>query len=192
MSGCVAIIPARGGSRRIPRKNIRRFYGAPIINYSIRAARASRLFVDVIVSSEDSEILSIARAAGASIIERPAQLSADNISTQDVMRHALTTLVRHCDYACCIYPCAPLIDDADLRAGHRLLLESGCDYVVPVGEWLSDPGQWYWGRADAFRADVDLRGIGTRILPIDPGRAVDINTEADWVRAEEIYRGVHR
>ncbi|MGR3175987.1 MAG: acylneuraminate cytidylyltransferase family protein [Candidatus Scalindua sp.] len=92
MSKIVAIIPARGGSKGIPRKNIRLFCGKPLLQYSIEAARAARLVDEVYVSTEDKEIAEIARSLDAEIIDRPEELAGDNISTFAVLKHAAESI----------------------------------------------------------------------------------------------------
>ena len=181
----VAIIPARGGSRRIPRKNIRQFHGKPIIAYSIEAAKASGVFDVVCVSTDDAEIAHVAMEYGAFVMQRPKRLAQDSVGTQEVMHDALNTL-EDADVACCIYPCAPMLDPHDLQVIGREWITDAL-YVVPVGEWLSDPGMFYFGRASAFRCDLPLLGRYTRLYPVDRRRCCDINTEEDWMRAERMY-----
>ena len=110
---CVAIIPARGGSKRIPRKNIRPFVGKPIIGYSIEAALQSQLFDRVIVSTDDAEIASVAKAYGAEVpFFRPAELADDFTGTNAVVKQCLEWLNTQkypVDYACCIYATAPFV-----------------------------------------------------------------------------------
>lgn len=129
----VAIIPARGGSKRIPRKNIVPFHGKPIIAWSIEAALASGCFDDVIVSTDSEEIAEVSRQHGASVpFMRPPELSDDHTDTVAVVKHAiewLGTRSQCVEQVCCIYATAPLIDPADIRHGQEVLTASGCDYV---------------------------------------------------------------
>jgi len=117
----VAIIPARGGSVRIPRKNIRLFCGKPIIAYSIELAIKSELFDRVIVTTDDKEIASVAKQYGAETpFERPVNLADAYTGTNDVISHAvkeLKQLGNEFDYVCCIYATAPLIDISYLKEG---------------------------------------------------------------------------
>ncbi|CAL4869071.1 CMP-N,N'-diacetyllegionaminic acid synthase [Asticcacaulis sp. MM231] len=117
----VAIIPARGGSKRIPRKNIKPFFGQPMIGYSIRAAQESGLFDSIVVSTDDEEIADVARSFGADIpFMRPADLANDHAGTGAVVVHALQWFAEHgmaYDAACCIYATAPLLDPERLREG---------------------------------------------------------------------------
>jgi N-acylneuraminate cytidylyltransferase len=117
----VAIIPARGGSKRIPRKNIKPFFGQPMIGYSIRAAQDSGLFDSIVVSTDDEEIADVARSFGADIpFMRPADLANDHAGTGAVVVHALQWFAEHGmahDAACCIYATAPLLDPERLKEG---------------------------------------------------------------------------
>ena len=121
----VAIIPARGGSKRIPRKNIRPFVGKPIIVYSIETALTCGIFERVVVSTEDEEIAEVARAAGAETpFIRPINLADDHAGTNAVVKHAIDWLSQRgsaVSTACCIYPTAPFVTVADLRRGYERL-----------------------------------------------------------------------
>ncbi len=130
----VAIIPARGGSKRIPRKNIRTFAGRPLIAYSILAAKQSGLFEHVIVSTDDEEIAATAREHGAETpFVRPAELADDHATTVPVIKQAVHWVGEHLgpvDKACCIYATAPFIQASALRAAYDLLIrESVTGYV---------------------------------------------------------------
>lgn len=139
----VAIIPARGGSKRLPRKNIRPFHGRPIIHYPIAAARASRIFDDVIVSTDDAEIATVAMLGGCStVIKRPAELADDHATTGAVIAHAVRYLMNEgaqLEHVCCIYPCTPLIIPADFHAGFDKLVASGKCYVFTVSAYEQHP-----------------------------------------------------
>lgn len=121
----IAIIPARGGSKRIPRKNIKAFHGKPMIAYSIEAAIASGCFDQVIVSTDDVEIANVAKEYGAQVpFLRPADISDDYATTMDVMAHA----IRWCkdegwgvEAVCCLYATAPFVLPSDLQRGYCLL-----------------------------------------------------------------------
>ncbi len=132
----VAIIPARGGSKRIPRKNIKPFAGKPMIAYAIEAALASGLFEHVIVSTDDDEIAQVARSRGAETpFVRPPELSDDHTPTVPVIAHALARCKEsgwQIEKACCIYPGVPFIATADLKAALELLQSSGASYSFPV------------------------------------------------------------
>lgn len=132
----LAVIPARGGSRRIPRKNIRLFAGKPIITYSIRAALESGVFDRLIVSTDDDEICALARGAGADVpFLRPAALADDHTGTNAVVKHALAWFAGRgeaFDQACCIYATAPFLRACYLREGLEKLEMSGRRYAFSV------------------------------------------------------------
>ena len=127
-SSAVAIIPARGGSKRIPRKNIKDFYGKPLIAYSIEVALKSKVFDKVIVTTDDEEIATIARQYGAEVpFLRPKELSDDFTGTEDVVNHTLEYLKdnnEEYDYACTIYATVPLLQEKYLIEGFEKLKES--------------------------------------------------------------------
>lgn len=132
----VAIIPARGGSKRIPRKNIKEFCGKPMIAWSIDAALQSGCFSRVIVSTDDAEIAEVAKQAGADVpFMRPASLSDDHTGTTAVVRHAIEWLAEHekkPDRVCCIYATAPFIIPEDIQRGLELLTTTGSSYAFSV------------------------------------------------------------
>lgn len=132
----LAVIPARGGSKRIPRKNIKDFCGKPIIAWSIEAALQSECFDAVIVSTDDPEIAAVARQWGAQVpFMRPAALADDHTGTTPVMRHAIEWFLQQGqspEHVCCIYATAPFVSAADIRRGHELLMENDCDYAFSV------------------------------------------------------------
>ncbi|AVV85942.1 CMP-N-acetylneuraminic acid synthetase [Shewanella putrefaciens] len=130
----VAIIPARGGSKRIAHKNIRNFNGKPMISYPITAAIRSGCFDKVIVSTDSMEIATIAKSFGAEIpFMRPTELADDFVGTTPVVRHALNELVslgHMVDICCCIYATTPLLQYSFLReAGELLESTPNLDYV---------------------------------------------------------------
>lgn len=132
----VAIITARGGSKRIPRKNIKPFAGKPIIAYSIEAALQAGIFDEVMVSTDDEEIASMARLYGATVpFMRSEKTSDDYATTADVVNEVLSSFSqegREFVYACCIYPTAPFVTAEKLGHAFRLLTESGADSVLPI------------------------------------------------------------
>lgn len=133
----LAVIPARGGSKRIPRKNIREFCGRPMLAWAIEAALKSGCFDQVIVSTDDVEIADISRRWGAEVpFLRPAELSDDHAGTIPVIAHATSWCQKHAleapDAVCCIYATAPFIRSVDLRQGLDVLLSNGCDYVFSI------------------------------------------------------------
>ncbi|UHM89919.1 pseudaminic acid cytidylyltransferase [Rahnella victoriana] len=132
----VAIIPARGGSKRIPRKNIKNFCGKPMIAYSIHAARESGLFDKIIVSTDDNEIAKIAIQFGADVpFTRPESISGDYAGTIPVIKHAvewITENISKPDYICCIYATAPFINKDDILKGLAEISAGDCEYAFSI------------------------------------------------------------
>lgn len=129
----LCVIPARGGSKRIPRKNIREFCGKPIIQWSIETALESLLFDKVIVSTEDDEIAKISKQLGAEIpFIRPKYLSDDMTGTIPVINHAINWITNNnskVDYVCCIYATSPFLEKKYLKLGYEELLKSNTEYT---------------------------------------------------------------
>jgi len=132
----LAIIPARGGSKRIPRKNIKLFCGKPMIAWSIEAAIKSGCFDKVIVSTDDEEIVQTALRFGATVpFIRPAELSDDHTGTIPVIRHAIewfNAQGHQVEHTCCLYATAPFVSSEDIQRGLGRLTEAGCDYAFSV------------------------------------------------------------
>lgn len=132
----VAIIPARGGSKRIPQKNVKEFCGKPMIAWSIEAALESDCFDQVIVTTDDQDIADLAQQHGASVpFLRPPELSGDYIGTLPVIRHAVEWLENNemsVDYACCLYATAPFVTAAALREGWDIIRREDCSYAFSV------------------------------------------------------------
>jgi N-acylneuraminate cytidylyltransferase len=132
----LAIITARGGSKRIPRKNIKDFLGKPIIKYSIDAAIESGCFDEVIVSTDDEEIANLAIKYGATVpFIRSAKNSDDHSTTAEVLIEVfdkLNAMGKNFDYACCIYPTAPFVTADKLIQSYSKLITSGAKSVVPI------------------------------------------------------------
>ncbi|RAJ33471.1 pseudaminic acid cytidylyltransferase [Pedobacter cryoconitis] len=136
MNKCIAIITARGGSKRIPRKNVKDFLGYPIIKYSIDAALIAGCFDEIMVSTDDEDIASIALSLGATVpFMRSKENSNDFATTANVISEVLNeykSLGHNFNYCCCIYPTAPFVTSEKLKTAYNKLLESGADSVVPV------------------------------------------------------------
>ena len=136
MNKNLAIIPARGGSKRIPRKNIKNFLGSPIIKYSIEAALQSGCFDEVMVSTDDQQITAVARLHGANIpFLRSAQNSQDKAILVDVIIEVLSKykkIGKDFDYICCLLPTAPFITSEQLKKGLKIIKQSGASSVIPV------------------------------------------------------------
>lgn len=132
----IAIIPARGGSKRIPRKNIKPFCGKPIIAYSIEAALASNLFGEVMVSTDDEEIAEVAKKYGAYIPFMRSKKNADDFATtHDVIKEVIETYEQRghaFSYGCCIYPTAPFITSSLLHEAFKKLVDNNFDCLFPI------------------------------------------------------------
>lgn len=221
----MAVIPARGGSKRIPRKNIRNFCGQPMIAYAINAAKQSGLFERIVVSTEDEEIRRVSLAYGAEIpFSRPKELADDHTATVPVIRHAITACQAigwNPDIVCCIYPAVPLLQPTDLSRALDLLLEtSEAQYSFPITEFPSavqralardelghvsslykefqlsrtqdlpqayyDAGQFYWGYSSAWLSGLSPHNNAVGSIT-SRWKAVDIDTEEDWIQAGLLY-----
>lgn len=129
----IAIIPARGGSKRIPRKNIKPFLGKPIIAYTIETAIKSQLFDEVMVSTDDEEIALIARSYGAKVpVLRSKDTSTDFATTFEVIQEVLSNYDSTFEYACCIYPCNPFLTEQCLINAFELLVNDHKNAVFPI------------------------------------------------------------
>jgi pseudaminic acid cytidylyltransferase len=147
----IAIIPARGGSKRILRKNVRPFCGRPMIAWPIAAAAASGLFDHILVSTEDAEIAGAARQAGAEVpFVRPVELADDHRGTTDVIVHALSWTIEAgwpVEAACCIYATAAFVS-AEILVEARRLLSPECDYVFAAVRYGHPPQRGFLRAAD--------------------------------------------
>lgn len=132
----LAVIPARGGSKRIPRKNIKLFSGKPMIEWSIKAARDASIFDRIVVSTDSAEIASVARDCGADVpFTRPEELSDDHTGTIPVVAHAINWHQAHGhdpSQVCCIYATAPFIRSEDIQLGAETLIQSKADFAFSV------------------------------------------------------------
>lgn len=175
---CVVIIPARGGSKRIPRKNIQPFAGRPIIEWSIAAALGIWGCEQVVVSTDDDEIADIASKAGAiTPFRRSVELSNDHVGTFEVMCDAVSKLeLASSDPVCCLYPTAPMVTSASLEEGRNKLQETGATFVFPVVDF-------------GVRIERGYRRFGDRIKPIDPAmmEARSQDLEAAYFDAGQFY-----
>jgi len=220
----IAIIPARGGSKRIPGKNVKDFCGKPMIVWAIGYAIESGLFDKVIVSTDDAHIAEVARAAGAEIpFARPDSLADDHTPTVPVISHAIEACEAmgwKIEYACCIYPCVPFLHSSDLVDAFALMQARDVPFAYPVTiyshpiqramrrlstgqmqllqpahelsrtqdleESYYDTGQFYWGKASAWKARMKMHTAGVGMV-VPNWRVVDIDTADDWKRAELLH-----
>ncbi len=153
----IAVIPARGGSKRIPRKNIKNFCGKPMIGWAISIAHDSGLFDQIVVSTDDEEIANVARSFGAATpFQRPRDLADDHTPTVPVIAHAVKACADigwMADYVCCIYPCVPFMQTVDLSAALELAIQSDANFVYPVTEY-AHPIQRAMRRASNGKMDL--------------------------------------
>ena len=216
----ICIIPARGGSKRIPRKNIKEFCGKPMLARAIDTAKNSQLFSQIIVSTDDSDIADIAQQNGAEVIFRPVKLADDYATTVAVIRHAIQDLPDNSDI-CCLYPCTPLLTPQILLDSLQVWQNSTSLYCFPVLAFASnilralklteanevssvfaaneqvrtqdlphayyDAGQFYWGTQEAWLTEDKIHNHAVGFI-LPKYRVVDIDDEADWQFAEQLYR----
>lgn len=139
----IALITARGGSKRIPKKNIKEFCGKPIIAYSIEAALQSGLFDEVMVSTDSEEIRDIALKYGAKVpFLRSAETSSDYATSSDVIMEVVNRYEEmgiHFDYGCCIYPTAPFVTAARLAEAMNKIIDTKADSLIPVVQFSFPP-----------------------------------------------------
>jgi len=184
----VAIIPAKGVSRRIPNKNIRPFMGRPILSYSIQTAKDSRLFDSIIVSTDSEEVSEVAQRYGADVLIRGEKWSREEIGPIDVARHSLS-FIADATLVGIIYATAPLLSVYDLVAGYKEVHRAGTAFSISIGAgpFFHDAAQFIFAHAWALREGAPEIAPHTAIVPIPPERDCDINEEADWLRAERMY-----
>jgi pseudaminic acid cytidylyltransferase len=179
----LAVIPARGGSKRIPRKNIRPMSGRPLLAWTVDLCRSLEVFADVIVSTDDEEIAEVARAAGATVpFLRPADLADDHASTVSVVRHAVRWFAEEhgpLRDACCIYPAAIFVGSREIVGAREALNSSDRPYCAAVVEY-PHPVQRALVLDEAGRvtfAHPETAGMRTQDLP------------ARWHDAGQFYWG---
>jgi pseudaminic acid cytidylyltransferase len=219
----IAIIPARGGSKRIPQKNVRDFCGQPMISYPIKTAIDSGLFSRIFVSTDSAAIAKVAQEYGAEVpFLRSAQASSDTATTQEAIVEMLQKLEISDDAEiCCIYPCTPLITSKLIVSTHRNFVSDVSKYLftatkfshpvqrgfeisdgavgsgVPqsdvrtqdMQEYFHDAGQLYWATGKVWRSEAKIVDMGSRIELLSASEAVDIDSEQDWLLAEQLFRG---
>lgn len=191
----LAVIPARGGSKRIPRKNIRDFCGKPMLAWAIEAALDSGCIDRVIVSTDDHEIAEVARRHGADVpFMRPSKLADDYAGTTAVVQHALQCLIADglsVEVACCLYATAPFVTSEDLRTGLDLLTRSRASYAFSVTTY-SFPIQRALRLTEAERIEMfcpmyaDTRSQDLEVAYHDAGQFYWGTCKA-WLAAEAIY-----
>lgn len=167
----LAIIPARGGSKRIPRKNVREFCGRPMIAWPIAAAQESGLFDHIIVSTDSDEIAEVARAVGAEVpFVRPGDLSDDQAGTTEVIVHALSWALEQgweVEAACCLYATAAFVSRHDLSSA-RQLLSPDCDFAFPAVRYGHPPQRGFVDAGDGSPEFTQPEHRSTRTQDLPP------------------------
>jgi N-acylneuraminate cytidylyltransferase len=166
----LCVIPARGGSKRAPRKNVRPFLGRPMIAWAVAAARDSGVFDAIVVSTDDAEIAAAAEAAGAQApFRRPAALADDDAPTRPVIAHAIAALAAEgAEAVCCLYATAALTDPADIARGLARLRAGAARYVFPVAPFPARIQRALWRDDDGALAMVDPGAFSARSQDLRP------------------------
>ena len=192
-----AIIPARGGSQRIKKKNIKKFYLKPILYWTIKALKQSKLFSKIVLTTDDNQIKKTAEQLGFDyIISRPSNLADNYTPTKPVIEHAIRTLKKKfkIKYACCVYPCNPYTHPIQrafkLAKKNKLIFFTKKHELTRTQDLVKsyhDVGQFYWGSGSNWlsKKKMHSNGIG---LPIPKWRVVDIDNLQDWKRAELLFK----
>ena len=226
----LCVIPARGGSKRIPRKNIKKFFGQAMIGYSIKAALKSECFDQVVVSTDDTEIAEIAKFFGASVpFMRPDELANDYSGTVPVIKHAIEWFDdqgQSPSEVCCLYATAPFVKAIAIRKAYEQMQCTQADYCFTVAsfafpiqraikvtvdnriemfypkhletrsqdleESYHDAGQFYWGKAEAFKQQKSLFSKSATPYILPRHLVQDIDTPEDWKRAELMYQALKK
>ena len=209
----LGVIPARGNSKRLKRKNCRLLHNVPLIGYTIRAAQSAVGLTDYVVSTEDEEIKNIALSYGATVVDRPVALAGDDITSGDVLRHALDTMEgggERYDIIVCLHPTSPIRDPKHIDQAIKLLRDNyGIGYVASVYKLptKTHPNVFCdWGRESSGSVHYILNGsiyamdrkslIETgrhvncpKLFEMDRRHSVDIDTEEDFKIAELFLNG---
>jgi pseudaminic acid cytidylyltransferase len=222
----LCVIPARGGSKRIPRKNIKEFNGKPIIAYSIEAAIKSNCFDKVVVSTDDKEIADIAKEYEVEVpFMRPEELANDFAGTLPVIKQAIEWFDgqgQSPSEVCCLYATAPFVQADAIRKAYKQMKQEQAEYcftatsfAFPIQraikvtaenriemfypehletrsqdleESYHDAGQFYWGKAEAFKQKKPLFSKNSTPYILPRQLVQDIDTPEDWKRAELMYQ----
>ncbi len=167
----IAIITARGGSKRIPKKNIKEFFGKPMIAYAIAACRESGIFSSVMVSTDSEEIAGIARANGAEVpFMRSEATASDFATTYDVLAEVLTEYAnanKKFDSICCVYPCVPFLTGETLRSAYAQFSGSAADGLQPVCRYPA-PVEWAMKLENGYLVPNDRAALSIRSQDLSP------------------------
>lgn len=194
----IAIITARGGSKRIPKKNIKEFYGKPILYYSIEAAFGAGIFDEVMVSTDSGEIAGLAKMAGAEVpFLRSEKTSGDFAPTAEVIMEVLENyrkMGKEFDTVCCIYPTAPFVTAEKLKGAIKLLEERKAKKVLPVVPFSYPPQRAYVLAGDEIRMkepeNANRRSQDLETMYHDCGQFYGYNVESFLQTRGQIWEGV--
>ncbi|MBT5855613.1 acylneuraminate cytidylyltransferase family protein [bacterium] len=185
-NSAIAIIPARGGSKRLPRKNILNFCGKPMILYSVESAIASGCFQEVIVSTEDPEIAAVVKSSGCTIHQRPVEIASDTARVNDVIKSVLSSRDLSHEYLCCLYATSPLRTANDIQNSFEELCRSNSDACWSVSEYSKSPFYAYnLSSTGAIQARwPDLRDLPNHEKPA----VVHDNGSIYWSRVDSFLK----
>lgn len=195
----LAIIPARGGSKRVPRKNIKPLFGKPLIAYTIDAAKGCEFLDRIIVSTDDREIAAVSEKFGAEVIERPKELAQDNSESVDVVLHALDFLAKQNyipDVCVFLQPTSPLRNSQDIADALGIFLKNEeCDTVLSVAK-IQEKNRFYYlpdGATFVFspekiKKNRNFYSKNILLYTMPEDRSVDIDQESDFKLAEQILK----
>jgi N-acylneuraminate cytidylyltransferase len=172
MQNIIAIIPARGGSKRIPKKNIKDFWGKPMLSYATGACKAADIFSEIMVSTDTEEIAEIARQYGAQVpFLRSSKTSNDTAVTYDVLEEVITmyqqTSGKAYSHVCCVYPCVPLLSGKTLKNACDRFISSDADALIPVCKF-SVPVEWAMKIENGLLVPNDRKAILIRSQDLTP------------------------
>ena len=211
----IAIIPARGKSKRIKNKNLKIFFGKPIISYAIKLALNSKIFKEVVVTTNDEKIIKISKKYGAKVFKRPEHLSKNSVPIIDVVSHAIKKIEKlnlKPSKVCCIFPISPMITKKILHKGFTILNKKKLNYVFPItkdtysnqnklfvlNEKITknkkksgvffDAGQFYWGTVAAWKKKLNIFGNKSGIINLCSKKFIDVNNLADWKTLKKNYK----
>ena len=213
----LAIIPARGGSQRIKSKNIKDFFGKPVIHYAIRLAKKTNLFSRIIVSTDSLRIKYISEKAGAEVLFiRPKKLSNHLTPIIDVMSHEIKTLKEKnisYKYTCCIFPVSPLLKKNMIKKAKDILIKRKLNYIFPVtkktlsnnspllvnNNWkitsskvnsskFYDAGQFYWSKSIFWEKKKRIFSNKSGVIFFKKSKLIDVNVIKDWKNLKLIYK----
>ena len=171
MQNTIAIIPARGGSKRIPQKNIKDFLGKPMLSYAIKACKDAGIFSEIMVSTDSAEIAEIALNTGARVPFMRSQKTADDFATTfDVLEEVISNYKkekREFDYICCVYPCVPFLSGQTLQDAYNKLMTSDNDALQPVCKFPV-PIEWAMKIENGLLVPNDRKAQSIRSQDLEP------------------------